>query len=83
MRYRARRLALLLICKSTVTCGNILEKDRFGRLHLMRTTSQEKTAQNVGLAASEQLGFVFWIRSVKRVKIYSQNKGSKPCAVKL
>jgi hypothetical protein len=59
VRYRARGLALLLICKSTVTWGIFWEKDCFGRLHLMRTVSQEKIAQNyVVLATSEHLGLV-------------------------
>jgi hypothetical protein len=53
------------------------EKDYFGRLHLMRTASQEKTAQNdVVLATSEQLGLVSWMLRVKRVVIYSQKKGA-------
>ena len=84
VRYRARGLTLLFICKSTVTCGNIFgQRIVFGRLHLMGTASQEKTAQNdVVLATSAQLGLVSWIPSVKRVETYSQNKGDLPCAVK-
>jgi hypothetical protein len=48
----------------------------------MKTASQEKTAQNdVVLATSEQLELVSWMPRVKRVKIFSKNEGSNPCAV--
>jgi hypothetical protein len=43
----------------------------------MRTASQEKTAQNgVVLATSEQLGLISRMPRVKRVEIYSKNKGA-------
>jgi hypothetical protein len=59
VKYRARGLALLLICKSTVSWGDILGKGLFRQTTSDQDRLARKTAQNyVVLATSEHLGLV-------------------------